>query len=130
MDILCSDKTGTLTLNKLTVEQSSVNPFGQFTREDVIKYAALSAQRNSEEAIDVVRLLHRLYVVVVARSWSLVPAKMSQLSLCHSCGRQSWASCDVAIYAVPSVSFKSEGYAHTWCSWTVFSKLTVIVYTL
>lgn len=54
MDILCSDKTGTLTLNKLTVEQSSVAPFGNFHKDDVLKYAALSAQRNSEEAIDVV----------------------------------------------------------------------------
>ena len=71
MDILCSDKTGTLTLNKLTVEQSSVNPFGNFNNDDVLKYAALSAQRNSEEAIDVVSVLH------------------SHLSLAHACSAVS-----------------------------------------
>lgn len=35
MDILCSDKTGTLTLNKLTVDVANVYPVGEHTIEDV-----------------------------------------------------------------------------------------------
>ena len=69
MDILCSDKTGTLTLNKLTVEQASVQPFGNFSKDDVLKYAALSAQRNSEEAIDVVRMPARPTLHPSCLSW-------------------------------------------------------------
>ncbi|KAK9798585.1 hypothetical protein WJX73_003965 [Symbiochloris irregularis] len=54
MSILCSDKTGTLTLNKLSVDQKTILPGEGYTSDDVMKYAALSAQINSEEAIDVV----------------------------------------------------------------------------
>ena len=52
MDILCSDKTGTLTLNKLSVDANTVFPMSGHSVEDVLKYAALSAQRDSDEAID------------------------------------------------------------------------------
>lgn len=54
MDILCSDKTGTLTLNKLTVDVATCAPKGDFTIEDVLKYGALSANTVTEEPIDMV----------------------------------------------------------------------------
>jgi H+-transporting ATPase len=44
MDILCSDKTGTLTLNHLTVkEPTTVAPF---TSDDIILFAAMAARRH------------------------------------------------------------------------------------
>lgn len=52
MDILCSDKTGTLTLNKLSVDANTVFAMSGHSVEDVLKFAALSAQRDSDEAID------------------------------------------------------------------------------
>lgn len=54
MSILCSDKTGTLTLNKLSVDASTVLTLGSNSVDDVLKYSALSAQIDSEEAIDIV----------------------------------------------------------------------------
>lgn len=59
MDILCSDKTGTLTLNKLTVDVVNCYPLGGHTIEDVLKYGALSANIVTEEPIDMV--MHESY---------------------------------------------------------------------
>jgi len=50
MDILCSDKTGTITENKLTL--SDVLPFGDFTKDDVLLYAALASREEDKDPID------------------------------------------------------------------------------
>ncbi|MEC4880797.1 MAG: plasma-membrane proton-efflux P-type ATPase [Scytonema sp. PMC 1070.18] len=50
MDILCSDKTGTLTLNQLTLGEP-VN-FNNFTTSDVILAAALASENAEEDPID------------------------------------------------------------------------------
>ena len=57
VDVLCSDKTGTLTLNQLTVDAAI--PFGAVKPEDVIAAAALATQASSEDAIDLA-ILHAL----------------------------------------------------------------------
>ena len=50
MDILCSDKTGTITKNELTV--TSVVPFGDFTDNDVLLYASLASNADDQDVID------------------------------------------------------------------------------
>ncbi|MEJ2054884.1 MAG: plasma-membrane proton-efflux P-type ATPase [Calditrichaceae bacterium] len=50
MDILCSDKTGTLTQNKLTVGETINTP--DFSNEDVLMYASLASKAENNDAID------------------------------------------------------------------------------
>ncbi|GJN30176.1 hypothetical protein PR202_gb18462 [Eleusine coracana subsp. coracana] len=54
MDVLCSDKTGTLTLNKLTVDRNLVEVFaeGGVDKDDVILYAARASRTENQDAID------------------------------------------------------------------------------
>ncbi|KAJ9551302.1 hypothetical protein OSB04_015347 [Centaurea solstitialis] len=53
MDVLCSDKTGTLTLNKLTVDKSIIEVFTKDCSNDmVILYAARASRVENQDAID------------------------------------------------------------------------------
>ncbi|ACX72731.1 plasma-membrane proton-efflux P-type ATPase [Methanocaldococcus vulcanius M7] len=50
VDILCSDKTGTLTKNQLVC--GDIIPMNGFTKEDVILYASLASREEDADAID------------------------------------------------------------------------------
>ncbi|KAI3806916.1 hypothetical protein L1987_22834 [Smallanthus sonchifolius] len=53
MDVLCSDKTGTLTLNKLTVDKTLIEVFAKDTDKDqVILLGARSSRVENQDAID------------------------------------------------------------------------------
>jgi len=50
VDVLCSDKTGTLTKNQLTLDNPI--PFGGFAPEDCVLHAALASKKEDNDAID------------------------------------------------------------------------------
>jgi H+-transporting ATPase len=61
MDVLCLDKTGTITQNKLSIVDSI--PFFGYRREDVIIFAGLASKEESKDAID-------LATIENAKTWS------------------------------------------------------------
>lgn len=63
VDVLCCDKTGTLTQNKLTV--GDIYPAEGFKEEDVILYAALASREEDNDPID-------LAVLAKAREMGLI----------------------------------------------------------
>ncbi|KAA8526032.1 hypothetical protein F0562_007868 [Nyssa sinensis] len=53
MDVLCSDKTGTLTLNKLTVDKNMIEVFAKGVEKDMVVLMAARASRlENQDAID------------------------------------------------------------------------------
>ncbi|KAM3404082.1 hypothetical protein ACQJBY_007275 [Aegilops geniculata] len=53
MDVLCSDKTGTLTLNKLSVDRNLIEVFaGGVAKDEVLLFAAMASRVENQDAID------------------------------------------------------------------------------
>ncbi|KKG15650.1 metal ABC transporter ATPase [Methanosarcina sp. 2.H.T.1A.6] len=50
MDILCSDKTGTITKNELVLTE--INPFKDFSENDVLLFASLASRGEDRDPID------------------------------------------------------------------------------
>lgn len=50
MDILCSDKTGTITKNELVL--SEIKPFQDFSEKDVLLFATLASREENQDPID------------------------------------------------------------------------------
>lgn len=63
MNMLCSDKTGTLTLNKMVI-QETVSYNDKFTNEDILRHAAMSTNWKStpKDALDTLVLRCHLWV--------------------------------------------------------------------
>ncbi|MFX1303789.1 MAG: plasma-membrane proton-efflux P-type ATPase [Promethearchaeota archaeon] len=50
VDILCCDKTGTLTKNQISV--AKIIPFGKYSEDDVLLYGCLASKEESKDPID------------------------------------------------------------------------------
>jgi H+-transporting ATPase len=55
MDVVCVDKTGTMTMNKLSV--ADMIGIGKYTKEDVILFGSLASQDANQDPIDLAFLL-------------------------------------------------------------------------
>ena len=51
MDVICADKTGTMTFNRLFI--SKTQPYGKFSSKDVLMYGSLTSNESNQDPIDV-----------------------------------------------------------------------------
>ncbi len=123
VDVLCSDKTGTLTQNRMSLAPPYVNP--PFREKDLYLYAALASREENHDPIeepifaevDLRKLRERLQAYTVEKFIPFNPvSKSSQAILRDEKGRQI-----VAIKGAPQVIIemchthdfdKSEAYRH------------------
>ncbi|KAF8546022.1 hypothetical protein OG21DRAFT_1491664 [Imleria badia] len=50
--ILCSDKTGTLTTNKLTIDRATIHTYGPFSADDIMLLAGYASRTEDQDVID------------------------------------------------------------------------------
>jgi len=72
VDILCADKTGTITKNQLTVGE--VKTFGKYTENDVLLYATLASKEEDKDPIDDT-------IISKAKSLDEMPASISSYKI-------------------------------------------------
>jgi len=51
MDVLCVDKTGTLTMNKLSI--TNIIPLGKYNEKEVLQFGALASEAANKDPIDI-----------------------------------------------------------------------------
>ena len=71
MNVLCADKTGTITLNRLSV--AKVIPLSKFSDQQVILYGALASQEANQDPID-------LAFINMAKQQNLIDPSLKQTS--------------------------------------------------
>jgi len=71
MNVLCADKTGTITQNKLSV--AKLIPLGRFSEKDVVLYGALASQEANQDPID-------MAFITKAKEQNLIPEAYVQKS--------------------------------------------------
>lgn len=49
--ILCSDKTGTLTLNQLVIDKETVKKYADIEIDQIIRYAAIASRKDNSDAM-------------------------------------------------------------------------------
>jgi len=49
--ILCSDKTGTLTLNKLVIDKQNLKQYADVQPDEIIHYAAIASRTEHQDAM-------------------------------------------------------------------------------
>jgi H+-transporting ATPase len=69
MDVLCSDKTGTITKNALTL--GGTKPYAEFSENDVLLFSALASREEDQDPIDKA-------ILAKAKSTPDIAAKMEQ----------------------------------------------------
>ena len=69
VDILCTDKTGTITKNKLTLGE--IKPFNNYKEEEVLLFASLASQPDSKDPIDIAILSKTIEKSIETESYKI-----------------------------------------------------------